>query len=97
MGLKEIYRIALARGLTAKQAGAEFNVRWDSLHKVGSKHGLPKLISEIEYANRKNIEHLTDADLGRYADKLIDNNMSSSDEYRYCQDELKKREQNAKK
>jgi hypothetical protein len=90
MTLKEIYRIALARGMTAKQAGSEFNVKWDSIHKAGSKHKLPKLVSEIEFSNRKQIAAMNDNELKQYFLSLK-NNQSTSKEFNYAQDEIQKR------
>lgn len=41
--LKEIYLIALAEGITAKEAGAKFNCNWKSLLSRGAENKLPPL------------------------------------------------------
>lgn len=41
--LKEIYLIALAEGLTAKEAGAKYNCNWKSLLSRGAENDLPPL------------------------------------------------------
>ncbi len=91
MTLKEIYRLALARGLTAKQAGSEFNVRWESLHKVGSKHKLPKLMSEFENSDRQQIAKMSDDELLSYMKSLSEKGAEETSEFKYCSDEATKR------
>lgn len=66
MNLKSIFRIALVRGLTAKEAGAEFGVRWDSLHKVGKRHKLPPLITEYEKDELRSLNSMTTQELRTY-------------------------------
>lgn len=87
MTLKEIYRIALARGLTAKQAGAEFNVRHDSLSKMKGKYNLPPLITEYEFADRKSMQSMSDKDLESFIKNLEKSNHKDNKEYKYAIDE----------
>jgi hypothetical protein len=87
MTLKEIYRIALARGLTAKQAGAEFNVRHNSLAKMKAKHNLPSLITEYESSDRKSMQSLSDKDLESFIKTLEKSNHNDNKEYKYATDE----------
>ena len=91
MRLQEAYRLALARGLTAKQAGAEFGVSHESLAKVKTRYGFPPLISEFEFQMRADIQKMNDKDLSSYIDVLAKSNKQEHKEYKYCQDELEKR------
>ena len=91
MTLKEIYRIALAKNLTAKQAGAHYNCRWDSLHKVGAKHKMPKLITEYQMQDAKAVSGLSTNDLQNYKKVLESAGQTESLEYTYCIDQLKTR------
>ena len=93
MTLKEIYRLALARNLTAKQAGAEYNCRWDSLHKVGAKHKMPKLLTEYEMQDIKAVSGMTTNDLQNYKKVLENAGQTDSLEYTYCNKELSTRKQ----
>lgn len=70
MTLKEIYRIALARGLTAKQAGAEFGVKFESISKMKGRLNLPSLITEYEYSDRQAIKNMSNSDLEKYFNVL---------------------------
>lgn len=92
--LKHIYRLALANNLTAKQAGAKYNVRWDSLHKVGAKHKLPKLISEYKLQQINSISALSTEELKNYIKTLKSAGQEGTLEHMFCIDELSKRKNN---
>jgi hypothetical protein len=49
--LKEIYIIALAEGITAKEAGAKYNCNWKSLLSRGAENDLPPLKSGKAHFN----------------------------------------------
>jgi hypothetical protein len=93
MKLIEIYRIALARGLTAKEAGAEFNVKHDSIHKVGSKHKLPKLTSEYDKEKIKQMQKMSTAELKAYLNMLEECVVPNLKELTICMAELEKRKE----
>lgn len=70
MTLLEVYRLALAEGLTAKQAGAKFNVSSSSLAKCKNRYGLPTLKNQWDLAVEEQFNKLTDVQLKSYADTL---------------------------
>lgn len=70
MRLLEIYRIAIAERLTAKQAGAKFNVSYTSLAKCKNRYGLPTLRNQWDFALEEQFNKLTDVQLKAYADTL---------------------------
>jgi hypothetical protein len=88
---KEIYRIALARGMTAKQAGAYFGVRHNSIAGIKGRYGFPSLISEFEYADRKGFESMSDNDLRYYINALEKDKKTTGKEWTYANDEVKRR------
>lgn len=96
MRLQEAYRLALARGLTAKQAGAEFGVSHESLAKVKTRYGFPPLISEFEFQMRADIQKMNDKDLSSYLYVLAQSNKWEHKEYKYCEEELHRRKKKAK-
>lgn len=91
MRLQEAYRIALMRGMTAKQAGAEFGLNPASISKVKNRYKFPSLISEFEYQARQGYSKMTNDEIHSYMSCLEIEGKTDSKEYRYCQDELKKR------
>jgi hypothetical protein len=96
MTLKEIYLIALARGLTAKQAGAEFKVRHESIWKMKGKYNLPPLITESEFADRKLMQGLSDKELDSFIKNLEKSNHKDNKQYKYAIDERALRAQRNK-
>lgn len=89
--LPEIYRIALVRGMTAKQAGAEFGVNYSSVSKMKARLKLPSLISEYEYAKRKSFKSLTNQELERYIKLLEKTNNTQHEEYTFAKEEASSR------
>jgi len=47
MRMVDIYREALAKGLTFKEASFEYNIKYSSLWKCGRRAGLPPLVRTI--------------------------------------------------
>ncbi len=91
MRLREAYRIALMRGLTAKQAGAEFGLKPSSISGIKTRYNFPSLMSEFEYQDRLGYSKMTNDEIHSYMSCLEIEGKTDSKEYRYCQDELKKR------
>lgn len=91
MRLREAYRIALMRGLTAKQAGAEFGLKASSISGIKTRYKFPSLMSEFEYQDRLGYSKMTNDEIHSYMSCLEIEGKTDSKEYRYCQDELKKR------
>lgn len=93
MTLKDAYRLALARGLTAKQAGAEFGLDYQSISKMKSRLGLPSLISEYDYAERKAFESFSDSELKSYLRVLMDKgfNLRENKEWQFANYERERR------
>ena len=89
--LKVIYRQALVKGMTAKQAGAFFKVNHNSLAGLKRRYGFPSLISEWEFADRKVFESMTINELKSYIAILSKDGKDSGKEWTYSNDELKKR------
>jgi hypothetical protein len=92
MRIQDIYRLALARGLTAKQAGAEYKVNHQSLAKCKGRYDLPSLISEYEKADRESLARMSDSELASYIKVLKQDDYSESKEFRYASEELAKRQ-----
>jgi hypothetical protein len=61
--LKDIYLKALARGLTAKEAGSEYGVNYISLLNRGPENGLPPLYSHWRRKDQRNLEKMTSEEL----------------------------------
>lgn len=91
MRLQEAYRIALMRGMTAKQAGAEFGLNPSSISKVKNRYKFPSLISEFEYQARLGYTKMKNEELESYMSCLEIEGKTESKEYKYCKDELNKR------
>lgn len=90
MTLKEAYRLALARGMTAKQAGAEFGVKHDSLQKIKARYGFPSLISEYEFAERSAFKRMSDREIVSYV-RSISGSKVFKKESTYAYEEIKSR------
>jgi hypothetical protein len=61
--LKDVYLKALARGLTAKEAGSEYGVNYISLLNRGPENGLPPLYSHWKRKDQRNLEKMTNEEL----------------------------------
>jgi hypothetical protein len=70
MTLAEIYRLAVAEGLTAKQAGKKYGVKPSSLQKIKHRNGFPSLASEWESKYKERFGSMTDQQLNAYYDAL---------------------------
>ena len=70
MSLADIYRIAVADGLTAKQAGRKYGVKPSSLQKIKHRNGFPSLASEWESKHLQKFSGLTDQQLKSYYEAL---------------------------
>jgi len=68
--LKEIYIKALARGLTAKEAGSEYGVNYISLLNRGPENGLPPLTSYWKRKDQRNLANMTDEELSSLKEKF---------------------------
>lgn len=66
MRLKEIYRLALAEGISAKEAGWKYKVNSVSLSKKGAYHKLPPLKSDWFKKDCREIEKLDIGKLIKY-------------------------------
>lgn len=71
MNLLHIYRLALAEGLTAKQAGAKYNVNHCSLAKCKTRYNLPTLKSEWDAGYEDQLGKLNDTQLVSYYKVLL--------------------------
>lgn len=91
MRLREAYRIALMRGMTAKQAGAEFGLKASSISGIKTRYNFPSLMSEFEYQARLGYTKMKEEELQSYMSCLEIEGKTDSKEYRYCKDELNKR------
>lgn len=92
MRIQDVYRLALARGLTAKQAGAEYRVNHQSLAKCKGRYNLPSLISEYEKADRESFARMSDKDLISYIRILKHKNCSENKQFKYANEELVNRQ-----
>lgn len=92
MTLLEIYRIALAEGLTAQQAAKRFGVKYQSVAKVKTKHKLPSLKNEWDSAVEEQLEKMNDSQLLSYFNALmLPKNVRCFREIRVCKQILEKR------
>jgi hypothetical protein len=90
--LLPIYRMALAENLTAKQAGAKYNCRHDSLAKCKTRYGLPTLRNEWDAGVEEQMEKMNDTQLLSYHKALgLPKNVRSVREHRICSLILKRR------
>lgn len=70
MTLLHAYRLALIEGLTAKQAGAKFNLNHQSIAKCKTRYKLPPLRNEWDAVYEDKLAKLSDTQLLSYADTL---------------------------
>ena len=70
MNLLHAYRLALIEGLTAKQAGAKFNLNYQSVAKCKTRYKLPPLRNEWDATYEDKLGKLSDDQLLSYADTL---------------------------
>jgi len=88
----DAYRIALVEGLTAKQAGAKFNLNYTSIANCKNRYGLPSLKNEWDAGYEKQLEKLTDIQLLTYYNLLlIPKNKRSAREFNVCKMLIEKR------
>jgi hypothetical protein len=83
--------MALARGLTARQAGEEFNLNPASIAKIKNRYGFPSLVSEYEFQARDGIARMKDEEINSYMSCMELEGKTDSKDYKYCVDELAKR------
>lgn len=90
--LLNIYRMALAENLTAKQAGAKYNCRHDSLAKCKTRYGLPTLRNEWDAGIEEQMDKMNDTQLLSYRKALgLPKNIRSEREHRICNMIVKRR------
>jgi hypothetical protein len=70
MKLKEIYILALAEGISAKEAGWKYNVNSTSLSKKGCYHKLPPLKSDFFKKDCRELEKFDIGKLMKYRQSL---------------------------
>ena len=66
MNLADAYRLAIAEGLTAKQAGQKYGVKPSSLQKIKHRYGFPSLASEWDSKFQQRFANMTDTQLESY-------------------------------
>lgn len=71
MTLLEIYRIALAEGLTAKQAAERFGVKASSVSKMKTKHKMPSLKTDFDIKAEAFLSKMSDTQLHSYLKALM--------------------------
>lgn len=71
MTLLEVYRIALADGLTAKQAAERFGVKASSVSKMKTKHKLPSLKTDFDIKAEAFLAQMSDHQLQSYLKALM--------------------------
>lgn len=92
MNLLHIYRLALTEGLTAKQAGAKYDCRYDSLAKCKNRYGLPTLRNEWDAGVEEQMDKMNDTQLLSYHKALgLTKNSRSIREHRICKLILERR------
>lgn len=94
MNLSEAYRLAVAEGLTAKQAGKKYGVKHTSLQKIKHRYGFPSLASEWESKYQDRFSNLNNTQLKSYYEALcLPKNYSKTiKEREACLKEFKLRE-----
>ena len=70
MSLLPIYLKALDENLTAKQAGAKFGVRHDSLAKCKNRYGLQSLRNEWDCSLETQLDKMNDTQIVSYWNAL---------------------------
>jgi hypothetical protein len=92
MNLLHIYRLALTEGLTAKQAGAKYDCRHDSLAKCKTRYNLPTLKNEWDAGYEEDLGKLDDKQLLKYHELLlVPKNSRSVRELSVCKILIEKR------
>jgi hypothetical protein len=92
MNLLHIYRLALTEGLTAKQAGAKYNVNHCSLAKCKTRYNLPTLKNEWDAGYEEDLGKLSDQQLLKYHEMLmLPKNSKSVRELNVCKLLIQKR------
>jgi hypothetical protein len=97
MRIQDVYRLALANGMTAKEAGAFYKVNHQSLAKCKTRYDLPSLVSEYEKADRESLARMSDKELESYIKVLESKDYSQSTEHRYATEERTLRAKRNKK
>ena len=81
----EAYRLALLEGLTAKQAGAKFNLNHTSIAKCKTRYNLPTLRNEWDAGYEEKLGKFSDKQLLNYHDLLSQpKNAKSAREISVC-------------
>lgn len=93
MTLREVARIALAEGMTAKEAGLKYGISAESIRKTVCRYKLPNLITEYERMIITQVARLNDTQLKSYHDALLlpKNKKVSKTEKNVVAEELQKR------
>lgn len=92
MNALDAYRLALIEGLTAKQAGAKFNLNHTSIAKCKTRYNLPTLKNEWDAGYEEKLGKLDDQQLLKYYNLLIiPKNNRSARELSVCKMLLEKR------
>ncbi len=92
MTLLEAYRLALIEGLTAKQAGAKFNLNPQSIAKCKTRYNLPTLRNEWDAGYEEKLGKFSDKQLLHYHDLLsLPKNYKSARELSVCKRLLQSR------
>ncbi len=92
MRLLDAYRLALIEGLSARQAGAKFNLNHKSIAKCKTRYKLPTLKNEWLVAYEERMAKMTDTQLLTYHDMLLlPKNKQSFRELSICKQLLKNR------
>jgi len=92
MTLLHAYRLALIEGLTAKQAGARFNLNHASIAKCKTRYGLPTLRNEWDAGVEEQMNKMNNTQLLSYYKALeLPKNAKSIREQRICNILMQKR------
>lgn len=92
MTLREIYRIALAENLSARQAAERFGVNQQSLAKIKTRHDMPTLRDEWDARVEESLLKMTYEQLLSYYNILCipKNTRRYSREFKVCKELLEK-------
>jgi hypothetical protein len=71
MTLLEIYRIALANGMTAKQAAERFEVKASSVSKMKTRYKMPSLKTDFDIKSEAFLSQMSDVQLQSYMKALM--------------------------
>lgn len=83
--------MALARGYSAKQAGAEFGVNPSSLAKIKNRYKFPSLVTEYERQAKDGISKMRDEEIHSYMSCMEIEGKTTCKDYKFCVEELNKR------